>query len=109
MLLYVTRIANINSTRVHQFIHVYFYITSGKTMTSITTKLLQNSTILTTPKIQQRHQTTTPDEGISNLTFPTILIEGESTGESKATYFDFFFNRLIFLLDQLENLSLRRK
>ena len=65
-------------------------------MTSITTKLLQNSTILTTTKIQQQHQSTTPDEGISNLVFPTTLIEGESTGEGKATYFNFFFNRLIF-------------
>lgn len=96
MLPYDTRIANINSTHAHQFIHVYFYITSGKTMTSITTKLLQNSTILKTTKIQQRHQSTTPDEGISNLVFPTTLIEGESTGEGKATYFNFFFNRLIF-------------
>ena len=65
-------------------------------MTSITTELLQNSTILTTLKVQQ-HQSTTPDEGISNLVFPTTLIEGESTGEGKATYFDFFFNQLIFL------------
>ena len=95
MLPYDTRIARMNGKPVHQFIHVYFYISSGKTMTSITTKLLQNSTILTTTKIQQ-HQSTTPDEGISNLVFQTTLIEGESTGEGKATYFNFFFNRLIF-------------
>ncbi|XP_078327870.1 uncharacterized protein LOC111107150 [Crassostrea virginica] len=57
----------------------------SKTMTSITTKLLQNSTILTTTKIQQQHQSTTPDEGISNLVFPTTLIEGESTGEEASS------------------------
>ena len=67
-------------------------------MTSITTELLQKHTILTTIMIQkhQHHQTTTPDEDISNLPFPTTLIEEERTGEGKATYFDFFFNRLIF-------------
>ena len=79
---------------------VYFYISSVKTMTSITTELLQKHTILTTIKIQQhqQHQTTTPDEDISNLTFSTILIEEERTGEGKATNFDFFFNRLIFFI-----------
>lgn len=91
---YYMSITMINNT--HQFMIVYFYISSVKTMTSITTELLQKHTILTTIKIQQRHQSTTPDEGISNPPFSTKLIEGERTGEGKTTNFDFFFDRLIF-------------